>query len=276
MKTPKVSVLLPTYNGAKFIAVSIESVLSQSFRDFELMVIDDGSTDTTAEIVKKFSDKDERVVFISNESNLGIQKTLNRGLQIAKGEYIARIDDDDQWSETGKLESQVKFLDADSDYMLVGTGVIVVDENRKELFRFLEPGSDEDIRNRILFKSCFMHSAVLFRKDAVLKLGGYSEDESVRHVEDYELWLRLGRVGKLHNLPLYGIKFMQREGAITSKYKPEQFRKDARLVKSFRADYPNYEMAIFFVYIRRMLFAFDKILPFPSLRNWFIKRYKSA
>lgn len=272
---PKVSVLLPTHNGSRFISRSIESVLTQSFDAFEFIIIDDGSTDTTGDIVKEFVRKDKRVVFISNKGNLGIQRTLNNGLQIAKGEYIARIDDDDEWLDSKKLEGQVAFLDAHPEHVLVGTGVVVVDENRNELFRFLQPIDDGAIRDRMLFKSCFTHSAVVFRKDPVLGLGGYGEGEEVRHVEDYDLWLRLGRVGKLANLPLYGIKFMQRKDAITSKHKPEQFKKNIRLVKSFRADYPHSRMAVLFTYLRSALFTLDKVLPFVSLKNWFIKRYKS-
>lgn len=275
MKSPKVSVLLPTHNGSRFISKSIESVLSQSFEDFELIIIDDGSTDMTPDIAREFTRKDKRVVFISNKENLGIQKTLNIGMRIAKGDYIARIDDDDEWIDSKKLEEQITFLYTHPEHVLVGTGVIVVDESRNELFRFYQPLDDASIRNRMLFKSCFMHSAVVFKKDAVLELGGYGESDGVRHVEDYDLWLRLGRVGKLANLPSYSIKFMQRKGAITSKYKPEQFKKNIKLVRAFRADYPHSRLAALFAYLRSVLFAFDKVFPFVSLKNWFIKRYKS-
>jgi len=277
MKTkPIVSVLLPTYNGAKFITKSIESVLKQDFSDFELIIIDDGSSDYGPDIVKEFMQKDNRVIFISNKENLGIQKTLNKGLGVAKGEYIARIDDDDEWVERDKLSRQVKFLDENSDYVLVGTGVVMVDEERNELFRFLQPIDDKSIRDRMLFKSCFMHSSILFRRRIVIELGGYSEKEEHKHIEDYYLWLELGKVGKLANLPTYGIKFMLRDGAITSKHKPEQFRKIIRLVKSFRSDYPNPRTGILFAYLRSGLFVFDKILPFTPLKNWFIKQYKKA
>lgn len=275
MKEPKVSVLLPTYNGARFITKSIESVLLQSFEDFELIIINDGSTDYTPDIAKEFTRKNNRVVFISNKENLGIQKTLNKGLEIAKGEYIARIDDDDEWVDREKLSAQVKFLDEHPDHVLVGTGIIIVDEKRNELFRFLQPQGDKSIRQRMLFKCCFMHTEVLFRKNAVVEVGGYSEEEEHKHVEDYHLWLTLGKLGKLANLPTYSIKFMKREGTITSEHKPEQFRKIIKLVKSFRSDYPNPRMAILFAYVRSGLFIFDKVLPFASLKNWFIKRYKS-
>src|SRR3989344_3196134 len=103
MKRPGISVLLPTYNGGRFITKAIESVLKQSFGDFELIVIDDGSSDYTPKIVEEFARKDSRIIFVKNKENLGIQKTLNRGLSLAKGIYIARIDDDDEWADKNKL-----------------------------------------------------------------------------------------------------------------------------------------------------------------------------
>lgn len=276
MKQPKVSVILPTHNGAKLITKSIGGVLKQSFEDLELIVIDDGSTDYTPDIVKEFAQKDKRVVFVSSKENLGIQKTLNKGLEIAKGEYIARIDDDDEWVERDKLSRQVKFLDENPEYVLIGTGVIMVDEERNELFRFLQPVKDKSIRDRMLFKSCFMHSSVLFRKDSIMQLGGYSEKEKHRHIEDYYLWLQLGKIGKLANLPSYGIKFMLRRGAISAKYKPEQFKKNIKLVRDFKKYYPHSTRALMFGYIRVLAYAFYKFLPFKFLKHLILKVYKNA
>jgi len=272
---PKVSVLLPTYNGARFITKSIESVLKQSFDNFELVVIDDGSTDYTQKIVEEFVKKNDRVSFIKNKENLGIQKTLNKGLGIANGEYIARIDDDDEWAESGKLNAQVKFLDEHQNHVLVGTGVIMVDEKREELFRFLQPVEDKAIRDRMLFKSSFMHSSVLFRKSAAMEVGGYSEEEKHRHVEDYYLWLRLGKIGKLHNLPIYGIKFMLREGAISARYKKEQFKKNIALVRTFRHDYPHYLKALLFAHVRYFAYALYKLVPSKFLKHSILRVYKS-
>jgi len=274
MKKPKISVLLPTYNGGRFITKSIESVLKQSFSDLELIVIDDGSTDYTKRIVDEFIEKDERVILVQNKDNIGIQKTLNKGVELAKGEYIARIDDDDEWSDNNKLSEQINFLETHKDYVLVGTGVLMVDEKRAELFRFLEPVHDSAIRDRMLFKSCFMHSAVVFSKDAIGRVGGYSEDERHKHVEDYYLWLRLGEIGKLHNLPTYGIKFMLRPGAISAKNKKEQFRKNIGLVKEFRNKYPHYSKALIFAYARLFSYSAYRLLPSKFLRNFVLKAYK--
>jgi teichuronic acid biosynthesis glycosyltransferase TuaG len=106
---PVISIILPTYNGATYISRAIESVAAQSYTDWELLVIGDGSTDTTAGIVAEYIKKDSRIQYVKNDSNLGIQKSLNRGLHLAQGKYIARIDDDDQWIDTEKLTKQLNF-----------------------------------------------------------------------------------------------------------------------------------------------------------------------
>ena len=226
MNTLKVSIILPTYNGSRFIQRSIESILLQSFADFELLVIDDGSTDSTAEIIQEATRSDSRIVYLKNEKNLGIQKTLNKGLRAAKNEYIARIDDDDLWVDEDKLKKQVEFLDTHPDYVLVGTGVIIQNEEGAELFSFLNPQTDEEIRKKILGKNCFTHSSVMFRKSAAIKFGGYDESQETRHIEDYDLWLKLGTIGKIANLPCYSVRFTLRPGNISSKNKIVQFRKD--------------------------------------------------
>jgi glycosyltransferase involved in cell wall biosynthesis len=153
MELPIVSILLPTYNGAHFIAEAIASVQAQSHTSWELIVINDCSTDDTEQIVMDIQKKDERIVYVKNEENSGIQKSLNRGLQVAKGAYIARIDDDDGWSDREKMKRQVTFLDEHKDYVLVGTGAVIVDEHKKELTKYLMPQHDADIRKKILSKN---------------------------------------------------------------------------------------------------------------------------
>lgn len=263
MNIPKVSILLPTHNGAKWIGGAIESVLHQTYPHFELIVINDASADNTESVVRDFVHKDARVVYVANETNLGIQKTLNKGLQLAKGEYIARIDDDDVWAEKDKLEKQVSFLDMHHDYALVGTGTIVVNEEGTELFRFLSPETDEEVRNKLLFKNCFTHSSVMFRKDVVLSGGGYREDEVARHVEDYELWLRLGVKGKLGNLPMYGVRFMLRGGAISARYKPAQLKNTIRLIQMYKRYYYRSFLAVVFAHIRYTGYVLLEKLPKP-------------
>lgn len=269
----KVSIILPTYNGARYISEAIESVIAQTFLDWELVVVDDGSIDSTKEIIDKFLEKEKRIIYFKNESNLGIQKSLNRGLREAKGKYIARIDSDDVWIDFDKLQKQVEFLDSFEDYILVGTGVVNVDEKGVELYRHLQFKEDKEIRERILNKNCFVHSSVMFRKDVALKLGGYSEDEKVKHIEDYDLWLKVGRLGKMANLPFFSVRLLISNNSLSGKNKTDQLKKDLVIINSFKNDYPNYIKA----YVLRsiILFCYKNLGLIPEvLKNKIIKIYK--
>lgn len=269
-----VSIILPTHNGAKYIKRAIGSVVAQTFSDWELLVINDGSTDETENIIKEYVNKDARIIYLKNEINLGIQKGLNRGLKEAKGEYIARIDDDDEWVDKDKLKKQIEFLEKNKEYVLVGTGVIVVDEDGQELLRYLLPETDKDIRGKILAKNCFVHSSVMFKKDTTLTFGGYDESKDTRHIEDYDLWLKLGTIGMFANLLIYGVKFTQRMGSISSVNKLEQFRKNINLAKKYKNNYPNYFGSLIRSYLRIVVYGFILRSPIKFTLNKVIKFYK--
>ena len=270
----KVSIILPTYNGGKYIKTAIESVIFQSFFNWELIIINDGSSDNTESIVKEYTINNPRIIYLKNEQNIGVQKTLNRGLKEAKGEYIARIDDDDEWINPDKLSRQIEFLINNLDCVLVGTGVINTDGNGQELFRYLLPETDKSIRNNILYKNCFVHSSVVFKKEAVLNLEGYDESTDALHIEDYDLWLKLGTIGKLANLSIYAVKFTLREGSMSSLNKLYQLDKDIILIKKYKDKYPNYTKALILSYLRLFLYKiFDFIFP-PSINSKIFKLYK--
>ncbi|MCX6754457.1 MAG: glycosyltransferase family 2 protein [Candidatus Nomurabacteria bacterium] len=269
-----VSIILPTYNGSGRIVDAVKSIISQSYDNWELLVVDDGSIDNTEFVIDNLVKDDKRIKYFKNKINLGIQKTLNRGLKEAKGEYIARIDDDDEWVDKDKLHKQVEFLNNNLDIVLVGTGVVVVNDNNNELFRYLLPGSDREIRNKILGKNCFVHSSVMFKKDAVLGFNGYDESKDTRHVEDYDLWLKLGTIGKFANLPIYAVKFTSREGSISSTNKIDQFKKDIKLIKNYKNKYPNYFGAIIRSYARLVVYGLILKSPIKFSLNKLIKFYK--
>ncbi len=239
MSTQLISIVMPVYNGGERIAKAIESVFRQSHEYWELLIIDDGSSDNTRDIVENFAKLDDRIKYIKNEKNVGIQKTLNRGLSESKGEYIARIDDDDVWIDRDKLKKQIEVLEH-SGYVLVGTGVIVEDETGKELFRYIPPQTDREIRERMLRRNCFAHSSVLFKRDKALNFGGYSESIDVRHIEDYDLWLKLGTMGKMHNLGTYSIVFTQRQGSISTSNRFSQAKRSLGEIWKFKGDYPGF------------------------------------
>lgn len=272
---PKVSIVLPTYNGSKWISSAIESIVNQSYLDWELLVLDDGSTDGTDKIILEFCAKDSRVIYIKNEKNLGLQKTLNKGINLAKGEYIARIDDDDKWCDKDKLKKQIDFLGSNTEYVLVGTGVVVVDDFGNEILRYLNPENDKDVRRAILKRNPFVHSSVVFSKSAALKAGLYDEGDYGKHIEDYEFWLRLGRFGKMHNIPFYSVEFMSRSGNTTQKNRGLQLYKAVRLIKDNRTYYTGYFRGICFAYFRLFGFRIFNFLP-KAIRNLIFKIYKTT
>lgn len=243
-KTPRVSIILPTYNRAKLIGRAIQSVLDQSYEDWELIVIDDASTDETSRVLKEWQRKDGRIRVITNAENLypDISKTLDKGLEAAQGEYIARIDDDDYWCSKDKLKKQVEFLDAHPAYVIVGSGVIVVDGKGRELFRYLKREHDGNIRRHALFANPFSHTTVLFRKDVALSLGGYG---SWRFAEDWDLWLKMGMKGKLYNIPEYLAVYMLAGQNKSFTHQHEQGRMILEFLKSHRREYPRFLPAYF-------------------------------
>lgn len=275
-KDKLVSILLPTFNGSKYIKSSIESILNQSYRNWELIIIDDGSTDKTEALVSVYLNPNSNIRYIKNDKNLGIQRSLNKGLSLAIGEYIARIDDDDEWVDTDKLKNQVEFLEKNKEYVLVGTGVIVVDEDKKEIFRYLVPSSDKKIRNKILGKNCFVHSSVVFRKNKALEFNGYSEEQEVKHLEDYDLWLKLGTIGKFTNLPIFGVKLTLRDQSLSSVNKIEIFKKIIILIKKFKHLYPHYYWSLVRSWVRLIVYGFVLKLPIKISLNKIIKFYKES
>lgn len=272
--TTKVSIILPTYNGSKTIEKSIRSVIAQSFQDWELLIIDDGSTDNIKSILAPFTKEESRILYVRNEFNQGIQKSLNLGLNLAKGEYIARIDDDDEWINKDKLKKQVEFLDSNKDYVLIGTGAVAVLETGDAINGYWMPNSDEQIRSEILFKNCFIHSTVMFRKEVALELGGYDENEDFKHIEDYHLWLLMGLKGKMMNLYDLMINFRISSNSISNLNKKDQLLKNIALIKLFKGLYPNYRKAWI---ARKILVIFYKFFTRLSdkIKISLISKYKS-
>lgn len=196
---PKVSVVMSVYNGARYLAEAIESILGQTFTEFEFIIVNDGSTDRTAAILAEYAGRDQRLILIQNEQNLGLTPSLNKGLARASGQYIARQDADDI-SLPQRLQQQVIFLDEHPQVVLVSGNYEIIDEQGRQVRverRFGEPGI---IAWYLLFVNYVGgHSVVMFRREQVVNLGGYAED--YRYAQDYQLWLRLVKLGDLVILP---------------------------------------------------------------------------
>jgi glycosyltransferase involved in cell wall biosynthesis len=274
---PLVSIILPSYNGAHRIARAIESVLSQEYTEWELLVISDGSSDETKEIVTPYAEKDTRIVYIENEHNLGIQKTLNKGLALATGKYIARIDDDDQWTDTNKLGAQVAFFESNSDYVLIGTDATVVDEHAVTLSMNTMPKTDMAIRSKILSKNCFLHSTIMVKKSALERVGEYSENIKQLHAEDYDLWLRVGLVGKMANLPIKSAALIAHSNSLTSRNRVRQARNILRASVAHRKEYPNFLWGYAISLTRLVFFWILSVIPIPTSLWYGIQRiYRSV
>lgn len=266
MPTPKITVLMPIYNGEKYLKEAINSVLTQTFKDFEFLIINDGSTDKSDKIIESYSD--QRIKILNNDKNLGIQKTLNRGLNLARGEYIARIDADDEWIDINKLQKQVEFLNNNSKYVLIGAGVSIVDYLGKENYKIFLPRTDKEIRKKMLKANQFFHSSIVIRKSALEKTGFYNENVDIKHVEDYDLWLRLGQVGDFYNLPIIALRYRDINSSISRQNIIEQLKKNISLIKKYRDYYPGFYFALIRNYLKLLIYGYGRLF---SLRKYIFR-----
>jgi hypothetical protein len=195
---PRVSVVIGAYNGERFFRPAIESILNQTFRDFELIVIDDCSTDRTPQILGEF--KDDRIRVVRNERNLGIAETLNNGIAVARGEYVALQDHDDV-SLPARLECQVAFLDKNAQVGMVGSGCSVIDEIGTLVAHVPVEYDDVKIRWTLLWRNPFSHTTLMVRRRAIEEVGGYSSDPQYRFAEDYDLMSRVAFRNAVANIP---------------------------------------------------------------------------
>ena len=199
LSDPKVSVLMAVYNGEKYLRQAVNSVLTQTFTDFEFVLIDDGSTDSSPQILRDYAQADARIRLVSRP-NKGLTKTLNEGLHLARAPYIARMDSDDICLPE-RFARQVEFLDAHPKVLLVGAQVELIDPDGDPIS--LKHGIEntaEEIDEALLNKGWpLVHPAVMMRRDAVLAIGGYCEKYITN--QDHDLFLRLSETGPLANLP---------------------------------------------------------------------------
>lgn len=211
MRAPKVSVVMPVYNGEAYLREAIESILFQTYQDFELLVIDDGSTDGTAAILQEFA-ADERVKVLCNASNTGLIYTRNKGVANSQGEYIAILDSDDI-AMPNRLEQQVAFLDANPEFVMVGSSIDLIDSEGNFIRKQHYPAPSKFIPSLLLFQNNFAQSAVMLRK-ACLPAPCYRE--GYEQVEDYDLWIRLANSYKVANLPQTLVKYRHHQSSISN------------------------------------------------------------
>ena len=195
-ETPAVSVVMSVRDGERYLAAAIESVLTQTLRDLELVVVDDGSTDSSPQILAAYASKDDRVV-VHRHENAGLAISLNRGIGYARSPVIARLDGDDvAWPR--RLELQLAYLVRNPRIGLVGGAVAFIDEHGRQFAEVRYPTTDAEIRRAFSSTTPFVHSAVMLRREVFDAAGGYRAP--LLPAEDLDLWIRIGAVSELANL----------------------------------------------------------------------------
>lgn len=224
-RDPVVSVLMPVRDGARFLGAALASILGQTFDGFELIVVDDASTDATAEIVR--GHRDSRLAYLCNETPAGLPKSLNRALDAARGEYLARMDGDDV-AAPERLAAQVGFLEANPEVGVLGTACRLIDETGAPLRTVDMPATDLAIRWRSLIGNPFLHPTVMLRR-AVVEKGGLRYDESLATAQDYELWLRLLARARGANLAEPFLSLRVHAGSMSATRAADQAASHARI-----------------------------------------------
>lgn len=219
MFDPTVSVVLSVYNGRPYLEEAVKSILDQTLSDFEFIIVNDGSTDGTREVLDRFADRDERIRCVHQE-NRGLIASLNRGLDMARGEYIARMDADDI-AHPERLQAQVRFLEANPDVGVLGTQVERIDETGNPDGKWEFPTDPDQVAWRLLFGTCLCHPSVMMRASLVQDLGGYVTWAT--HGEDYELWTRALLKSQLANLPETLLKYRRHEETVSEQNRETQF-----------------------------------------------------
>ena len=254
------SIILPVYNAKRYVRAAVESILRQTFRDFVLILIDDGSTDGSTEVCQEFARHDDRVQFISRP-NKGLTSTLNEGLSLVKTRLVARMDADDL-SLLTRFAKQVEYLESHSDCVCVGSRVTLIDPYDSPISATDQKLDHDEIDAELLngIGWAIVHPAAMMRTESLRHLGGYREQ--FKTAQDLDLWLRLAEIGKLANLSEPLVKYRQHFESIAFTKSEDQWRCTAEIV----AD----------AYDRRGLtrptqWPFKKRMPIPAveqLKRW--------
>jgi len=211
MTNPKVTVLMPVYNAERYVGKAIESILKQTFKDFEFLIINDNSTDNSLSIINSYHDP--RITLFSNKNNCGLSYTLNRGIEIAKGEYIARMDADDI-SLPKRLEKQIKFMENHPEIGICGAWIHSFDKlGDCNIWHY--PSTHEELVSWLFFNCCFAHPTVVIRKKLFWETG-LKYNQEFKSSEDYDLWVKLMKITKGGNLQEVLLKYRLSDNQMSS------------------------------------------------------------
>lgn len=258
MDACKITVLMSVYNSQRYIDESVQSIMAQSFKDFEFIIIDDGSFDKTPEILKRYQDIDPRILVLRNETNMGLTRSLNRGIRHARGEYIARQDADDI-SMPERLEKQLYFMEHNKDYSCVGTFYTVINSRGKARYNMRLPVKYNEIKKWLNTINPLCHGSVIFRRDAAYSAGLYRED--YLYSQDYAFWHALCKTHKLGNIPefLYKLRLYPESSSTRNKLRQWEsvftIRKDLGLLgdgQKYDSRFVSDEMFAYAVFCYKM------------------------
>lgn len=251
---PLVSVIMPTYNRAGYIKKALDSVFSQTFDNFEIIIIDDGSGDNTKEVLEPYLNN-ERVFYIF-QKNQKVSKARINGIKNSRGKYIALLDSDDYWLDKEKLTKQVNFFEKNPDYVLTSGGIIRITESGKEISRTLNLEKDNDIRKNMLSSCLFAPSAAMFKRKDYEQVGGFNSSTDLS--EDLELFMQLGRIGKLYNFQDYFLAYLQGQQNRSNFNRRDNLKYNLGLIKKYKNYYPNFKKA----YVINMCYYLCSFIPF--------------
>lgn len=273
-KKPEVTVLMPVYNGGEYIRLSIESILSQTYKEFELLIINDCSTDNSLETIKSFNDR--RIVVHSNEVNIGQTKSLNVGLRLAKGKYIA-VNDADDLSLPNRIEKQLSFISSHPEFVVVGSSSFIMDRSGRLKRTFNKPVDLQEILLWILSDTPIIHGSVIMNREIILANGGYNEE--FRICQDYELWSSLIRKGfQVANLPDRLVVIRHYMSSISFKEKDAQMLENGKIMCANVKALTNFTVSLEDAIRQRLFFAAPdrlSIADFEKANELFLKEYSN-
>jgi len=278
MNSPLISVVIPVYNGEAFLNESIKSILNQTFKNFEFIIINDGSTDKSEKIIKSFQKQDDRIVLI-NQKNQGITKSLNTGIRLSKGKYIARMDSDDV-AEIDRFKDQIQYLEHNKDLDIVGCQISFIDSQSKKISHKIElPIDDLLIKWELIFGTPLFHPTLMIRKSVFEKFGYFNPIS--KYAQDLEFWRKIANNVKFGNLPDTLVKIRKSEIlSDTDKLKIQSSIRYSSLIQYLKSisglDYnlsESHEISRFFISGKPIFSNFPQFLEkMMIIKNGFIKK----
>jgi glycosyltransferase involved in cell wall biosynthesis len=227
MSIPLVTVLMPVYNGEIYLREAIDSILSQTYKDFEFLIINDGSTDNSENIINSYNDS--RILYVKNESNLRLIATLNKGIELAQGKYIVRMDADDISAPT-RIEKQVAFMEKNEDVGLCGSWFTSFGDVQESVCKYKE--QHDEILFKMFYQCHFCHPSLIIRKKVFDDLE-IPFDKQFIHAEDYELYFRLSTKWKFHNLQESLVKYRIHSSSVSRQNEKIQLEHSIQIRKMF-------------------------------------------